>query len=227
MNNKAEFMQNKFVRLKSGVDFRSTDVDLIKYKGPTNELVKDHKDRGVLKASKNYKDKNIDNYAIFLASSKIISVCESIYETKLFPLKFMHMISDDTTGPLAWHRDSYTHKGIQIGVKPAPIKLGFYLSHTNKLSGGTGFLPSNYQRTFDNKYIDYFYMLLHSSKAIYPEFNIGDAGLWDGTVPHYRPKAKNSIHREAVIFSLSRSSEKAKSYFDDPNSLLSRYTETI
>jgi len=227
MNKKTEFMQNKFVRLKSGVDFKLTDVGLIKYKGLTNELVRDHKDRGMLKTSKKYIDKHIDNYAIFLASSKIISVCESIYETKLFPLKFMHTISDDKTGALAWHRDSYKHRGIQIGVKPAPIKLGFYLTHTNKLSGGTGFLPSNYQRTFNNKYIDYFYMLLQSSKAIYPEFSIGDAGLWDGTVPHYRPKSKNSIHREAVIFSLSRSPEMAKSYFDVPNSLLSRYTEAV
>jgi len=226
MNKKQEFMQNKFVYLKSGVDFRLIDVDLIKYKGPTDKLVRDKKDKGMLKASKIYINKHIDNYATFLASSEIISVCESIYETKLFPLKFMHTISDNKTGTLAWHRDSYTHRGIQIGAKPAPIKLGIYLTYTNKLSGGTAFLPKKYQKTFDNKYIDYLYMLLYSSKAFYPEFNVGDAGLWDGTVPHHRIKSKGK-NREAVIFSLSRSPEFAKNYLNDSDSLLSRYMKAI
>ena len=61
MNKKQEFMQNKFVYLKSGVDFRLIDVDLIKYKGPTDKLVRDKKDKGMLKASKIYINKHIDN----------------------------------------------------------------------------------------------------------------------------------------------------------------------
>ena len=227
MNKKEEFMQNKFAYLKSGVDFRSTDLDLIKYKGSANELVRDHKDRGMLKASKNYIDRHINNYAIFLKSSEIISVCESIYEIKLFPIKFMHTISDDKTGALWWHRDSYTHRGIQRGLKPAPIKLAIYLTDTNKLSGGaTGFLPKKYQKTFDNFYIDWLYMILYASKAFFPEFIAGDAGIWDGTVPHCRKKSKGKV-REAVIFSLSSSPEIAKSYSANSNSLLSHYTEAI
>ena len=138
----------------------------------------------------------------------------------------MHTVSDDRTGALGWHRDSYTHRGTQIGTKPAPIKLAIYLTSTSKLSGGTGFLPQKYQKTFDNFYVDWLYMLLYSSKAIYPEFNVGDAGLWDGTVPHCRKKSKGK-YREAVIFSLSRSPEFAKKYLDNPDSLLSRYMKTI
>ena len=226
-NKKEEFLQNKFAYLESGIDFRSTDLNLIKYKGPASELVKDHKDRGMLKASKNYIEKHIENYAIFLASSDIISVCESIYETKLFPLKFMHTISDNKTGALPWHRDSYTHRGIQRGAKPAPIKLAIYLTNTNKLSGGsTGFLPKKYQKTFNNFYIDWLYMILYSSKAFFPEFNEGDAGLWDGTIPHCRTKSKGKV-REAVIFSLSRSPEIAESYSGNSNSLLSHYIRAI
>ena len=227
MNIKEEFTQHKFTCLKPGVDFKATNLDLIKYKGSTNELVRDHKDRGMLKASKNYLEKYIDNYAIFLASSEIISVCESIYETKLFPLKFMHTISDNKTGALWWHRDSYTHRGIQRGAKPAPIKLAIYLTNTNKLSGGaTGFLPQKYQKTFDNFYVDWLYMILYSSKAFYPERSRGDAVLWDGTVPHRRKKSKGKI-REAVIFSLSRSLEFSKSYLNDDDSLLSRYIKAM
>ena len=226
MNIKEEFIQHKFTCLKSGVDFKATNLDLIKYKGPTNELVRDHKDRGMLKASKNYIDKHIDNYAIFLASSEIITICEALYETQLFPYKFMHTLSDEKTGTLAWHRDCYTHRGMQIGTIPAPIKLGIYLTDSNKTSGGTGFLPKKYQKTFDNKYIDYLYMFLFSSKAFYPERSRGDAVLWDGTVPHRRKKSKGKI-REAVIFNLSRSLEFSKSYLNDDDSLLPRYIKAM
>ena len=227
MNIKEEFIQHKFTCLKSGVDFKATNLDHIRYKGPIHDLIIDRKDRGMFKTPKTYINKFIGNYVNFLVSSEIITICEALYETQLYPYKFVHLLSDEKTGTLAWHRDCYTHRGMQIGTIPAPIKLGIYLTDTNKGSGGTGFLPKKYQKTFDNKYIDYLYMFLFSSKAFYPPHNKGDAMLWDGTVPHSRPKSVNGKTREAVIFSLSRSLEFSKSYLNDDDSLLSRYIKAI
>ena len=227
MNKKEEFLQHKFTYLKSGVDFKVTNLDLIIYKGPIHDLIRDRKDRGMLKTPKTYINKFIDNYVDFLVSSEILSICEALYGTQLYPYNFMHLLSDEKTGALAWHRDCYTHRGMQIGTNPAPIKLGIYLTDTNKASGGTGFLPKKYQKTFDNKYIDYLYMFLFSSKALYPAHNKGDAMLWDGTVPHTRPKSVNGKTREAVIFGLSRSLEFSKSYLNDDDSLLSRYIKAM
>ncbi len=227
MNIKEEFIQHKFTCLKPGVDFKATNLDLITYKGPIHDLIRDRKDRGMLKTPKTYINKFINNYVDFLVSSEIITICEALYETQLFPYKFMHTLSDEKTGSLAWHRDCYTHRGIQIGTNPAPIKLGIYLTDSNKASGITGFLPKKYQKTFDNKYIDYLYMFLFSSKAFYPERSRGDAVLWDGTVPHSRSKSVNWKTREAVIFSLSRSLKFSKSYLNDDDSLLSRYIKAI
>ncbi len=218
------YLKEGYAFLRHGIDFTKTDFEPMKFDGSHDDLIREAKDYGALKASGDYLQLHIDRYVNYLHNSNIITQCELITGCQLYPYKLMHLISDAETRPLPWHRDSYIHMGKQIGPNPPPIKLGIYLSGADKNSGATGFLRGSFQRKINNRYVDYIYTILTSFRAVHFQYEPGDAGLWDGAVMHHRAK-NNGQRREAVIFGLLSSWKDAQPWLSDDNnpSLLAEY----
>ena len=213
-----QYRKNGFVSLRNGVDFKKTEIESIRFSGSTDDLIRESKDHGAVKANGDFILNRYSDYADFLCSSGIIRRCESIVGQKVYPRKLAHLISDsETTKSHPWHRDSYIHRGKQIGPLPPPLKLAVFLTPVNKLTGVTGFLPGSYHVKINNRYVDYAYAVLNSFRAVYYEGSVGDAILWDGSVMHHRPKTRGQT-REVVIFNLSLEMPKIK-----PRSLIYEY----
>jgi ectoine hydroxylase-related dioxygenase (phytanoyl-CoA dioxygenase family) len=220
------YSEQGYATLQRGVDFRDVGLDLIRFNGTVADLVREGKDHGAQKARTAYLQAHFPAYARFLCSSEIVARCEDVVREKLYPFKLMHVISDSQTQAMPWHRDSYIHRGAQVGTNPASVKLAVYLTATDKQSGATGFLHGSFRRKINNRHLDYLMTLLLSHKAVYPSHQPGDAALWDGEVMHHRPK-NGAQYREAVIFNLSRSKEFTQKYLKMEGSLTCEYSNLL
>jgi ectoine hydroxylase-related dioxygenase (phytanoyl-CoA dioxygenase family) len=226
MEKKRFYSEQGYSTLQRGLDFRDVGLDLIKFAGEDADLIRQGKDHGAQKVNKTYLQSHFPVYAEFLQSSQIVARCEEIVGHRLHPYNLMHLISDSQTKAMPWHRDSYIHRGMQIGPKPATVKLAIYITATDKSSGATGFLHGSFRQSINNRYLDYLMTLLRSHKAVYPTHKPGDAAIWDGEVMHHRPK-NGSQYREAVIFNLSRSSDFVQKHLEVEGSLLWEYTDRL
>lgn len=221
-----EFEKNGFVDFRCSNEIDPELLNEARFSDDEDSLYRDHKDAGALKTKQEHIKANIDVYVRLLTSLNLVERAEKVAGTKLYPLKLMHVISDEKTGTLIWHRDSYTHNGRQMGPIPAPLKLAIYLTKTNKKNGITGFIPGSFHRELGNRYLDTAAAYLGSPLARYYDVEPGDVVLFSGRVMHCRPRAKTTDHREAVIFSLTTSPEIARSYQHSEDwELLRRYLD--
>tara|TARA_Y100000589_G_scaffold311827_1_gene331539 strand:- start:187 stop:882 length:696 start_codon:yes stop_codon:yes gene_type:complete len=228
MKNKSEinsFELNKYIKInpKKKQDFFS----LYCFKGNNNEKLRDNKDAGALKANKEYLINNYKSYSKLLIDNGYLVSIEKKLNLKLFPYKIMHVISDEQTRHLIWHRDVYKHNGRDIGPPWPLYKLAIYLQKTDKSNGITGFIPGKFNININNRYADTLYAFLISKFAFHSSVEPGEALLFSGEVMHHRPSSKSKNHRQAIIFSLTTSSEVYNQYKDDITSFPYFYDRSI
>ncbi len=207
------FKKNKFIKItpkRNGHLF-----DFYKFKGNTDDKLRDFKDAGALKAKKDYLISNYNKYAELLIKNGYLNFIETDLKLKLYPYKLMHVISDENTKHLIWHRDVYKHMGKKVGPSWPLYKLAIYLQKTEKSNGITGFIPGNLNIDFNNKYFDTLYAFLISKFAFYANAKPGEAMLFSGGVMHHRPASPQKNSREAIIFSLTTSYQLFDKYLED------------
>ena len=183
-------------------------------------MKKDSKDAGALKVRKEILHQNYQLYANLLLENDYIRIAEKLIEDKVYPYIVMHIINDAKTNELIWHRDQYFHGENFIGPKFKLYKLAIYFQDTNKNNGVTGFIPKYLSPRFRNRYIDTIFAYLTSFLSIHPNLSIGEALIFSGKVMHHRPKQKNNIFREAIIFSCTNSLKNIPNLKDNKNEFL-------
>ena len=129
------YSEQGYATLQRGVDFRDVGLDLIRFNGTEADLVREGKNHGAQKASKAYLQAHFPAYAEFLCSSEIVARCEDVVREKLYPFKLMHVISDSQTQAMPWHRDSYIHRGTQVGSNPARLVFCMAVSGAKSTTG--------------------------------------------------------------------------------------------
>ena len=210
------FKKNQYIKIKP---YKKQDFfDLYSFKGTVSEKLRDKKDAGALKASREYLKNNYETYSQLLIDNRYLKSIEEGLKLKLFPYKLMHVISDDQTNSLIWHRDVYKHNNKNIGPPWPLFKLAIYLQKTNKSNGITGFIPGKLNLDINNRYLDTLYAFLVSKFAYYACVEAGESILFSGKVMHQRPLSNSKNHRQAIIFSLTTSHETVKEYMKDINS---------
>ena len=210
------FKENDYLKLSPGKN--QNFFDLYSFKGGDNHKLRDNKDAGALKANKDYLINNYQKYSQLLIENGYLETVKKKLSIKLFPYKLMHVISDEKTKHLMWHRDVYTHNGKHIGPTWPLYKLAIYLQRTDKSNGITGFIPGKLNINFNNRYADTLYAFLISKFAFYASVNPGDALLFSGKVMHHRPASRSKNHRQAIIFSLTTSDKLFDEYVKEKNS---------
>ena len=109
---------------------------------------------------------NYKSYFRLLIENGYLIYIKKKLNLNLFPYKIMHVISDEQTKHLIWHRDVYKHNGKKIGPPWPLYKLAIYLQKTDKSNGITGFIPGKLNINFNNRYVDTFYAFLISKTKI-------------------------------------------------------------
>ena len=169
-----------------------------------SSLVREHKDAGSLKVEKIIMNNNSSYYSELLSKTGLFQAVQKDVDEFIFPRKISHLVNDELTKSLRWHRDSYRHKGKQIGPRPSPLKLAIYLTNVDKYSGVTGINKLLYNMDFNNRYLDTLLAYLLEPFAYFPQLSAGSAMLFDGRLLHCRSAHKSGHFRHAIIFSLSR-----------------------
>lgn len=209
---KVEFNDRGFIELSLPQEIETRDIQNLRWKHDNSVLLRDKKDAGSLKVPPQIILSQITNYVLLLSKYELLNTAERISGKRLFPINIAHLKSDRETGTLRWHRDSYMHRGKQIGSAPPALKLAIYLTDVDKKSGVTGFIPWSKGNVIKNRYLDLIYTYLMSPFASYPCLKAGGAVLFDGSVIHGRPRPKNKNYREAIIFGLVSDPWLAASY---------------
>ena len=226
MNSLHDFQKNGYIQINPINKNNTSFSNKFSFNGDYADLIRDKKDAGSLKVDKPYLEKNFYKYIKLLTDHHYLNTAEKIIGTRLYPLKLMHVINDDKTKELIWHRDIYSHNGKRIGPPWPLFKLAIYLQDTNKENGITGFIPGFLNLNFGNKYFDTLYAYIVSPFSYHAKLFKGQSILFKGNVMHHRPKAKSNAHREAIIFSLTSSKETAKDYLKNNKSFLFNYINT-
>lgn len=201
-NAKIVFNDNGFIAFDPSKQIKPVDIEALRWKGDKTLLLRDSKDAGSLKVPANDVLMNIENYVSLLSKYQLVQTSEKISGKRLFPINLAHLKSDEQTGSLLWHRDSYMHRGKQIGSAPPAVKLAVYLTDVCKDNGVTGFIPKSNGKRIKNRYIDLLYTYCMMPFAHYPSLPAGGSVLFDGSVIHGRPTPKNNNFREVIIFGL-------------------------
>ena len=226
LNKEADyFKKNKYIKIdpKTKQDFFS----LYCFKGTNAEKLRDSKDAGALKANQEYLINNYKSYFRLLIENGYLIYIKKKLNLNLFPYKIMHVISDEQTKHLIWHRDVYKHNGKKIGPPWPLYKLAIYLQKTDKSNGITGFIPGKLNINFNNRYVDTFYAFLISKLAFHSNVLPGEALLFSGEVMHHRPASKSKNHRQAIIYSLTTSPEVYNDYMKEKTSFTYFYSKSI
>ena len=221
------FFENGFLKIVPKNKISKKTIEPIKFKGLKSDLNRNTKDAGVL----TNKLTNVDfpKYIEFIDKFKYIKSAEDILNKDLYPISITHLLSDDKTKELIWHRDSYTHNGKFVG-RPYPVfKIAIYLNETDKENGITGFIPGKININFKNKYIDFLYAYLMSFMAKYEQALPGDAMFFTSEVMHHRPKSKiKKKYREVIIINLTTSKDVAQDhYFNKKDTALYAYIKLL
>jgi len=170
----------------------------------SGKLIREPKDAGALKVDKSTLKTNSKYYAELLANTGLFRAVQEDVKSLVFPRKISHLVNDEATKTLIWHRDSYQHNGTQIGPLPSPLKLAVYLTDVDEYSSVTGINPLFPNIDFNNRYIDIMLAYLLKPFAIYHRLSAGTAILFDGKLMHCRPKHRKGDYRQVIIFSLSQ-----------------------
>lgn len=199
-----DFAKNKFCRFYSNKQVIGPLIERGISISKEAELIRESKDGNALKLSKSSLSTNRKFYSDLLVKTGLLfTVMEEITEF-LYPRKIAHLINDEKTSKLLWHRDSYHHLSKLVGPKPSPLKLAVYLTPVDKYSGVTGLSTNFLNQDFNNRYIDYGMASLLSRFAEFPSLAAGDALLFDGRLMHCRKRQTRGVYRNVVIFNLSR-----------------------
>lgn len=195
---------NGFCRYVIAYDEISEMIDRGKMISMHSKLLRESKDAGALKVNKDALQEHATYYGELLTKTGLFRAVLNDVDSVVFPQTVMHLVSDNLTKRLIWHRDSYRHRGQQIVPLPSPLKLAVYLTDVDKLSGVTGLNTFLRNSDFNNRYLDTFAAFLMHPFAKFHKLSAGTAMLFDGRLMHYRGPHKRGQLRQAIIFSLSR-----------------------
>ena len=215
-----KFREFGFARISPEIENKRDFFEKLSFKNNKDLLIKDRKDAGAFKVKKEILQNNYQQYANLLLKNNYIKIAEKLVEDEVYPYVVMHMINDENTKELIWHRDQYFHGKNFIGPKFRLYKLAIYLQDTNKNNGVTGFIPKFISPRFKNRYIDTIFAYLSSIFSIHPRLSLGEAIIFSGEVMHHRPKQKSNDFREAIIFSCTNSPNNLPNLKDDENEFL-------
>ena len=62
--------------------------------------------------------------------------------------------------------------------------------------------------------------------SIHPRLSIGEAVIFSGKVMHHRPRQKNNVFREAIIFSCTNSLNNLPNLKNDENEFLNVFLKS-
>ena len=215
-----------FARISPEIENKEDIFEKLSFKKNKEFLIKDRKDAGALKVKKEILQKNYQLYANLLLKNNYIKIAEKLVGDQVYPYVVMHIINDEKTNELIWHRDQYFHGRNFIGPKFKLYKLAIYFQETNKNNGVTGFIPKFISPRFKNRYIDTIFGYLLSILSIHPRLSIGEAVIFSGKVMHHRPRQKNNNFREAIIFSCTNSPNNLPNFKDDENEFLNVFLKS-
>ena len=221
-----KFSKFGFAKISPDIKNKKVFFEKLSFKKNKNLLKKDKKDSGALKVKNEILQKNHKLYANLLLKNNYIKIAEKLVEDKIYPYVVMHLINDEKTKELIWHRDQYFHGKNFIGPKFKLFKLAIYLQDTNKRNGVTGFIPKFISPRFKNKYLDTIFAYLSSFLSIHPRLSIGEAIIFSGTVMHHRPRQKNKYFREVIIFSCTNSPNNLPNLKDNENEFLNVFLKS-
>ena len=215
-----KFSKFGFAKISPTIKDKRELFEKLSLKNNKDLLIKDSKDAGALKVKKDILQKNYQFYANLLLKNDYIKIAEKLVQDKVYPYIVMHIINNENTKELIWHRDQYFHGNNFIGPKFKLYKLAIYFQNTNKNNGITGFIPRYISPRFRNRYFDTIFAYISSFFSVHPNLSIGEAIIFSGEVMHHRPKQKNNNYREALIFSCTNSPKNLPNLKDDENEFL-------
>ena len=221
-----KFSKFGFTKISPIIKDKRELFEKLSLKNNKDLLIKDSKDAGALKVKKDILQKNYQFYANLLLKNDYIKIAEKLVQDKVYPYVVMHIINNEKTKELIWHRDQYFHGNNFIGPKFKLYKLAIYFQNTNKRNGVTGFIPRYISPRFRNRYFDTIFAYISSFFSIHPKLSIGEAIIFSGEVMHHRPKQKNNNYREALIFSCTNSPKNLPNLKDDENEFLNVFLKS-
>ena len=221
-----KFSNFGFAKISPRIENKRELFEELSYKKKKNLLLKDSKDAGALKVKKEFLQKNYQIYANLLLENDYIKIAEKLVEDEVYPYVVMHVLNDEKTNELIWHRDQYFHRKNFIGPKFKLYKLAIYFQDTNKSGGITGFIPKFISPRFRNRYIDTLFAYLSSFLSVHPKLSLGEAVIFSGKVMHHRPRQKNNQYREAIIFSCTNSPNNLPNLKVDENEFLNVFLKS-
>ena len=221
-----KFSKFGFAKISPIIKDKRELFEKLSLKNNKDLLIKDSKDAGALKVKKDILQKNYQFYANLLLKNDYIKIAEKLVQDKVYPYIVMHIINNENTKELIWHRDQYFHGNNFIGPKFKLYKLAIYFQNTNKNNGITGFIPRYISPRFRNRYFDTIFAYISSFFAVHPNVSIGEAIIFSGEVMHHRPKQKNNNYREALIFSCTNSPKNLPNLKDDENEFLNVFLKS-
>ena len=214
------FSKYGFAKVSPLIENKRDFFEKLSFKSKKDFLRKDRKDAGALKVKKEILQKYYQIYANLLLKYDYIKIAEKLVGEKVYPYVVMHIINNEKTKELIWHRDQYFHGKNFIGPKFKLYKLAIYFQDTNKNNGVTGFIPKFISPRFSNRYLDTVFAYLSSFLSVHPKLSIGEAIIFSGKTMHHRPRQKNKNYREAIIFSCTNNPNNLPNFKDDKNEFL-------
>ena len=221
-----KFSKIGFAKITPEIGIKKDFFEKLSFKNKKDLLIKDRKDAGALKVKKEYLQKNYKLYANLLLKYGYVKIAKELVEDNIYPYVVMHMLNNEKTKELMWHRDQYFHGKNFIGPKFKLYKLAIYLQDTNQNNGVTGFIPKFISPRFRNRYLDTIFAYLSSFLSIHPRLSMGEAVIFSGKVMHHRPKQKNDDFREAIIFSCTNSPNNLPNLKNDENEFLNVFLKS-